>query len=137
MHKSVIILSSFPHFVNRIYILRPSEPLNFHSQARCNLLRYHTGTPCTFRKQGGESRDLFWLFCTCIRTERVRKLFSTSLILSEFPCGTMKVPCLRKQQMNIEVSYVMRCIFLHNLEQRLSVFARGCVAKYSAHSNSS
>ena len=23
--------------------------------------------------QGGESRDLFWLFCACIRTERVRK----------------------------------------------------------------
>ena len=29
--------------------------------------------------QGGESRDLFWLFCTCIRTEQIRKLFSTSL----------------------------------------------------------
>ena len=28
--------------------------------------------------QGGESRDLFRLFRTCIRTERVRKLFSTS-----------------------------------------------------------
>ena len=87
--------------------------------------------------QGGESRDLFWLFCTCIRTEQVRKLFSTSLILSEFPCGTMKEPCLRMQQMNIEVSYVMRCIFLRDLELRLSVFARGCVAKYSVHSNSS
>ena len=87
--------------------------------------------------QGGESCDFFLLFCTCIRTEGVRKLFSTSLILNEFSCGTMKVPCRRKQQMNIEVSYVMRCIFLHNLEQRLSVFARSCVEKYSVHSNSS
>ena len=32
--------------------------------------------------QGGESRDLFWLFCTYIRTERVRKLCSSSLILN-------------------------------------------------------
>ena len=39
--------------------------------------------------QGGESRDLFWLFCTCIRTERVIILFSTSLILNEFLSGTM------------------------------------------------
>ena len=54
----------------------------------------------------------FWLFCTCIWTERVRKLFSTSLILNEFSCGKMQMPCLRKQQMNIEVSYVMRFIFL-------------------------
>ena len=54
----------------------------------------------------------FWLFCTCIWTERVRKLFGTSLILNEFSCGKMQMPCLRKQQMNIEVSYVMRFIFL-------------------------
>ena len=29
----------------------------------------------------------FLLFYTCIRTERVRKLISTSLILNEFSCG--------------------------------------------------
>ena len=73
-------------------------------------------------EQGGESRDLF---LTCIRTERVRKLFSTSLILNEFSCSTMKVPCLHKQQMNIEVSYVMRCIFPHNLEHE-SLCSRVC-----------
>ena len=47
----------------------------------------------------------------------------------------MQIPSLRKQQMNSEMSYDMRCIFLHNLEQRLSVFAEGCVEKYSVHSN--
>ena len=62
--------------------------------------------------QGKESRDLFWLFCTCIATELVRKLFSTSLI----PCSKMQIPCLRKQQTNTEVFYIMRCSFLHNLE---------------------
>ena len=87
--------------------------------------------------QGRESRDLFWLFCTCIQTEGVRKLFITYLILNEFSYGKMQIPCLHKQQFNIKVTYVMRCIFLHNLEQRLKVFARGCVEKYSAHSNSS
>ena len=44
---------------------------------------YRGGVYCIKRVkvhvQGGESRDLFWLFRTCIRTERVRKLFSTSL----------------------------------------------------------
>ena len=37
--------------------------------------------------QGGESRDLFRLFRTCIRTRPVRKLFIISLILNEFSCG--------------------------------------------------
>ena len=74
--------------------------------------------------QGGESRDLLLLFRTCIRTERVRKLFSTSLILNEFSCGKVQVPCLCKLKTNIEKFCVIRCSFLHNLEQRLSVFAR-------------
>ena len=87
--------------------------------------------------QGGESCDLFWLFCTCIWTERVRKLFISSLILYEFSCSKVQILCLPKQQTSIEVFYVMRCSFLHNLEQRLSVFARGCVEKYSVHGNSS
>ena len=54
-------------------------------------------------KQGGESRDLFWLFCTCIRTEEVIKLFSTSLVLNRFSCGKVQILCFHKQQMNIEV----------------------------------
>ena len=86
--------------------------------------------------QGGESHDLFLLFCTCIRIEWVRKLFSTSLILNKFSCGELQIPC-RKQQMTIEVFYVMCCSFLHNLELRLKVFAQDCVEKYSVHSNSS
>ena len=40
--------------------------------------------------------------------------------------------------MNIEAfNNVMSCFFLHNLEQRHSVFARGCVEKYSMHGNNS
>ena len=55
------------------------------------------------RYQGGESRDLFRLFCTCIRTGPVRKLFIVSLILNEFSCGEVHMPCLCNQQTNIEV----------------------------------
>ena len=57
---------------------------------------------------------------------QVRKLFITSLVLYEFSCGEVHIPCLCKQQMNIEVFCVnARCNFLHNLEQRHSVFAQG------------
>ena len=59
------------------------------------------------------------------------------VILNKVSCGKMQIPCLHKQQMNIEVCYVIHCSFLHNLEQRLSVFAQGCVEKYSIHGNSS
>ena len=76
-----------------------------------------------FSLQGGESRNLFRLFRTCIRTARVRKLFRTSKILTEFSCGKVQVPCLCKQKINIEMCYVMRCSFLHNLEQRLKTFS--------------
>ena len=72
---------------------------------------------------GGESPDLFSLFCTCIRTERVRKLFITSLILNKFSCGKVQILCLYKQQMTMEVFYVTHCSFPHKLEQRHSVFA--------------
>ena len=70
-------------------------------------------------------------------TEWVRKLLSTSLILKKFSCGKVQIPCLHQQQNKIKVSYVMRCIFLHNPKQRLPVFAQGCVEKYSVHNNSS
>ena len=53
--------------------------------------------------QGGESRDLFRLFRTCIRTGPVRKLFIISLILNEFSCGDVHMSCLCNQQTNIEV----------------------------------
>ena len=80
-------------------------------------------------KQGGESCDLLWLFCSCIRTERVRILYIAFLILNKFLSGKMQIPCLRKQQTNVRVFHVTLCNFLRNLEQRLSVFARGCVEK--------
>ena len=57
---------------------------------------------CGF-SQGGESRDLFRLFRTCIRTGPVRKLFIISLILNEFSCGDVHMSCLCNQQTNIEV----------------------------------
>ena len=55
--------------------------------------------------QGGESRDLFRLFRTCIRTGPVRKLFIISLILNEFSCGDVHMSCRCNQQTNIEVFY--------------------------------
>ena len=59
--------------------------------------------------QSGQSRDLF---CTCFRTEGVRKLAITSLILNEFSCGKVQIPCLRKQQTNIEVfSLLLQAVF--------------------------
>ena len=57
----------------------------------------------TLQFQGGESRDLFRLFRTCIRTGPVRKLFIISLILNEFSCGDVHMSCLCNQQTNIEV----------------------------------
>ena len=92
----------------------------------------------TKQKQGRESRDLLCLFYTCIRTERVRIFFLfTSLIHNEFSSGKVQIPCLHKQQLKAVVCYFTCCSFLHNLEQRLSVFARGYVKKYSTHGNSS
>ena len=56
----------------------------------------------------------------------------TSFILNEFSCSKKQVPCVRKQQTKIE-AYIMRSYFLNNFEQSVSVFARGCVEKYSVH----
>ena len=39
--------------------------------------------------QGGESRDFLYLYL-----ERVRKLFIIFLILNEFPCSKVEIPCL-------------------------------------------
>ena len=50
-------------------------------------------------------------------------------------CSKVEIPRLCKQQMNIEVFYVIHCSFLHTLEQRHSVFARDCVEKYSVTVN--
>ena len=77
----------------------------------------------------------FLLIFTCFGTERVRKLFISSFKLKEFSRGKVQIPCLCKQQTNITVFYIMRCSFLHNLEQRLSVFDRGCVEKYSVETS--
>ena len=52
-------------------------------------------------------------------------------------CGKLQIPCLCKQQTTTEVFDVICCSFLHNLEQRLSVFAQGCMEKYSVYGNSS
>ena len=51
--------------------------------------------------QGGESCDFLQLFCTCIRTERVRKMFIIFLILSEFSCSKVEKPCIYSQRQNI------------------------------------
>ena len=59
-------------------------------------------------EQGRESCDLL---CTCIRTERLRKLFIYSLSLNKFSCCKMLLPCLRKQQTNIEVFKLYTVVF--------------------------
>ena len=46
----------------------------------------------------------FGLFCTCIRTGRLRELFTISLILIKFSCGEVHIPCLCNQQR------VMKCL---------------------------
>ena len=63
----------------------------------------------------------FWLFCTCIRTEQVRKLFSTSLILNKFSGGKVQIHLPSASSKQLFKCYVMRCSFLHNLEQTLSL----------------
>ena len=79
--------------------------------------------------QGGDSRDLVWLFYTCIRTERVKKLFMSFLKLNEF---FFAVKC---QFIALEAASVLVYVlyFLQNLEQRISDFARGDAEKYSVH----
>ena len=74
-----------------------------------------------------------------------------------FSCDKEQIPCLPRQQTNSTVFFVMRCSFVHNLEQRQKVlarsrfpvrclfpnnleqrqkdFARGCEEKYSVHGN--
>ena len=69
--------------------------------------------------QGGESRDLLWLFCTCIRIERVRKLFITFLIRNELLSSKVQIPCFRKKLKAIKAFYVTSCSFLHIPKQRL------------------
>ena len=76
---------------------------------------------CSEYWQGGESCDLFCLFYTCIRTERVRKLFITTLILNKLSCSREQITCLLKQQKDITVFFVMCSSFSHNLVQRLSL----------------
>ena len=72
------------------------------------------------RNQDGESHDLFWLFCTCIRTEWVGKLFITSLIFNDV------VKCIYHDfvtSKQILKCFVFTCCsFLHNLKQKHSVF---------------
>ena len=66
-------------------------------------------------------------YCYFVPIFRQEKLFITSLILNEFSCSEVQKPCLCNQQTNVQVFYVTGCSFIHNLKQRLLVFARGCV----------
>ena len=67
-----------------------------------------------FNIQGGDHVTYFdILYLYSDRTDK--KIVQYSLILNEFSCGMEQIPCLRKKQTNIEVFYVMRCSFLHNL----------------------
>ena len=72
------------------------------------------------------------IFYSYIRTEPVRIFVIISLILNEFSYGKAQIPHGFLYQPLSKSCCYGRCIFPHNLEQRLSVFARGCVEKYSA-----
>ena len=72
------------------------------------------------------------IFYSYIRTEPVRIFVMISLILDEFSYGKAQIPHGFLYQPLSKSCCYGRCIFPHNLEQRLKVFARGCVEKYSA-----
>ena len=59
----------------------------------------------------------------------------TSLILNIFSWGEVHIPCFVKNKRILKRFMLTCCSFLRNLEQRHSVFARGCVEKYSGHGN--
>ena len=67
----------------------------------------------------------------------VGTLFITSLTVNEFSCDEVHIPCLCNQQRNVEVVCVYTLKLPHNLEQRHSVFSRGCVEKYRMHGDTS
>ena len=72
------------------------------------------------------------IFCTYIRTERVRTFVIISLILSAFSYGKAQIPHRFCNKPLSKRYFHARCSFPHYLEQRQNVFARGCVENYSA-----
>ena len=72
------------------------------------------------------------IFYSYIRTEPIRIFVIISLILNEFSYGKAQIPHGFLYQPLSKSRCYGRCIFPRNLEQRLKVFARGCVEKYSA-----
>ena len=66
------------------------------------------------------------IFYTYIRKELVR-IFIISLILNEISYGKRQIP-----HHYLRVVSIHAVSFPHNLEQRLKVFARGCVENCSA-----
>ena len=76
------------------------------------------------------------IFYTYIRTERVRIFVIISLIISlmlnEFSYGKAQIPHRFCSKPLSKRFFHARCSFPHILEQRHSVFARGCVENYSA-----
>ena len=79
-------------------------------------------------KHGGESRDILHLY-----SYRTVKIFVIiSLILNEFSYGKAQIHHRISSKPLFKRCFYGRCIFPLNLEQRLKVFARGCVENYSA-----
>ena len=72
------------------------------------------------------------IFYTYIRTERVRIFVIISLMLNEFSYGKAQIPHRFCSKLLSKSFFHARCSFPHILEQRHSVFARGCVENYSA-----
>ena len=62
----------------------PLFAIMIRKTARESIYLRNMGSILDIPFQGGESRKLFY---TCIRPERVRKLFITFLILNELSCG--------------------------------------------------
>ena len=72
------------------------------------------------------------IFYSHIRTEGIRTFVIISLILNAFSYSKAQIPhrfCSKPLSMRC---FHGNCSFPHNLEQRHSVFARGCVENYSA-----
>ena len=71
-------------------------------------------------------RRIVTLFCTCIRIERVRKLFMISLILNELSCSKVQILCLYSQQKAISVLNAVHCVFPRNLAKNFILCSRLC-----------
>ena len=72
------------------------------------------------------------IFCNYVQIERVGLFVIISLMLNEFSYGKMQILHHVSSKPLSKRCFYGGCIFPLILEQRLKVFAQGCVENYSA-----